>query len=687
MNLIVVESPTKAKTISRFLSGDFVVKSSFGHIRDLPKKELGIDVEHDFEPKYVIPTKSRKTVTELKKAAEKADTVILATDPDREGEAIAWHLVQALKLETRNMKHETKDSSSKIQVPRVQRVVFHEITKHAIEEAISHPRTLDQHLVDAQQARRVLDRLVGYKLSPFLWKKVARGLSAGRVQSVAVRLIAEREREIEAFKPEEYWSIMAMLQAAAVNPFPAYLHKIGDKNVDKLEIKSEEEAKKILSGLESAAWKVADVDKKEMSRSPYGPFTTSTLQQDAARKLHFSAKQTMVLAQQLYEGIELSDGSHGLITYMRTDSLNIAEEAITAAKTFITKEYGDKYLEERRYKTKSKAAQEAHEAVRPTDPSRTPESIQKFLTPQQLKLYNLIWRRFVASQMSKAVFDTMTIDVSADKYTFRANGSTMKFDGFLKVYPTKYEENELPVVKAGDVLDLKELKPEQHFTKPPARFNEASLIKTLEKEGIGRPSTYAPIISTIVQRNYVTKDRSRYFHPTEIGMLVNDVLVKHFPDIVDIGFTSKIEEELDEIAEGKHGWVGVLRKFYDPFEKNLKEKYIEVSKEEVTNQQDTGEICPQCKEGKLVIKMGRYGRFTACANFPNCKYIVKEPKPEPEDSGEICDKCGTGHMLIRIGRFGKFMGCSNYPKCKNIKKIPKEVAPAAESQESEAPSE
>lgn len=659
MQLIIVESPTKAKTISRFLGGDVIVKSSFGHIRDLPKGELGVDVEKDFEPKYVIPTKARKNVTALKKDAAKADEVILATDEDREGESISWHLVKALGLDKKNS-------------PKISRIVFHEITKTAIDDALSHPREIDENLVNAQQARRILDRLVGYKLSPFLWKKVARGLSAGRVQSVAVRLIVEREREIEKFKPDEYWDINAILKDPASSlPISAQLVKIGDKNLEKLEIKNEKEAMEIVDDLNGASWKVSNIEKNEASRMSPAPFTTSKLQQDAANRLRFSSKQTMMIAQQLYEGVELGgEGSVGLITYMRTDSVSLSQESLGKAKDYIIKQFGEKYSETKKFKSKSKNAQEAHEAIRPTEPSRHPDEIKSYLTPQQFKLYDLIWRRFIASQMPKAVFDATGIDVAAKKYTFRANGSVLKFDGWLKIYPTKFTENELPAVKNGQDLELRELKPEQHFTKPPARFNEASLIKTLEKEGIGRPSTYAPIISTIQQRNYVNKDRSRYFHPTEIGTLVNDVLVEHFPEIVDIKFTSHFEDELDHIASGKSKWVPVIREFYDPFSKILAEKYESVSKEEVTKQEDTGIVCEKCG-GKMIVKMGRYGKFIACSNFPTCKNILKEnkDKAEPEKTGIVCDKCNEGEMVVRIGRFGKFLACSRYPKCKNTKKI------------------
>lgn len=672
MNFVIVESPTKAKTISRFLSGDFVVKSSYGHIRDLPQKSLGIDVAHDFEPKYVVPAKAKQNVTQLKKDAQKADKIILATDEDREGEAIAWHLVQALKLKPQ----------------QIERIVFHEITKSAIEEALKNPRDIDQNLVDAQQARRVLDRLVGYKLSPFLWRKVTRGLSAGRVQSVAVRLIVEREREIEKFKPEEYHTISAVLQKSQLlisnDQFPinnqipndkiiANLVKTGDKVLDKFDIKTKGDAEKILQDLDDAEYIVEGVNKEELSRSPLPPFTTSTLQQDAVKKLGFSAKQTMMLAQQLYEGIELGGEGHvGLITYMRTDSVNLSQESVKKAGDYILGTLGDKYFEQRAYKTKSKSAQEAHEAIRPTEPSRHPDSIKSHLTPQQYKLYNLIWRRFIASQMTKAVFDSTAIDIAAGKYGFRANGSILKFDGFLKIYPMKFSENELPMVKEGEKLDLKELKPEQHFTKPPARYNEASLIKTLEKEGIGRPSTYAPIISTIQQRNYVEKDRTKYFHPTEIGIMVNDLLVEHFPSIVDIKFTSKMEDDLDDIAIGKSDWVSTIREFYGPFAENLEKKYAEVSKEQVTQAEKTGQKCEKCGSD-MVVRMGRYGKFIACSNYPECKNILKEKKDkEPlRETGETCEKCG-GKMVVRKGRFGEFAACSNYPKCRNTKKLVKE---------------
>ena len=572
---------------------------------------------------------------------------------------------------------------------------------------MENPRNIDRNLVDAQQARRVLDRLVGYKLSPFLWKKVTRGLSAGRVQSVAVRLIVEREREIEKFKPEEYWSITARLQTLnpksdrdsrlrtetlseqTLNEIAAELVKIGDKQLEKFGVKTKEDADKILKDLDGAEYIVESINKEEVSRFPLSPLTTSTLQQDAVKKLGFSAKQTMMLAQQLYEGIELGDeGSVGLITYMRTDSVNLSQESLKKAGDYILNALGDKYFEQREYKTKSKSAQEAHEAIRPTEPARTPDSIKTYLTPQQYKLYNLIWQRFVASQMTKAIFDSTAIDIkttndqrpTTNNYQFRANGSILKFDGFLKIYPMKFSENELPVIANGEKLNLKELKPEQHFTKPPARYNEASLIKTLEKEGIGRPSTYAPIISTIQQRNYVKKE-NKYFSPTEIGIMVNDLLVEHFPSIVDIKFTSKMEDDLDDIAIGKTNWVSTIKEFYEPFSENLEKKYAEVSKSDVIQAEKTGQKCEKCGSD-MVVRMGRYGKFIACSNYPECKNILKEKKTKepPKETGELCDKCG-GKMVIRKGRFGEFAACSNYPRCRNTKKINSQNVPTSPKSE------
>ena len=604
MNLVIVESPAKGRTISRFLGSEYSVQASFGHVRDLPRTVLGVDVENNFEPKYVIPPKAKKTIAALKKLLPKSDKIIMATDGDREGEAISWHLVQALGLE---------NAKKKI----VNRIVFHEITKGAIEKALADPRDIDMNLVDAQQARRVLDRLVGYKLSPFLWKKVARGLSAGRVQSVAVRLVVEREREIESFKPEEYWTIEALLKSKK-GEFIAFLNKIKGETIPKPGIKNKAEADKILSDLKGKEFIVSKIESKEEKRVPPSPFITSTLQQEGFKKLRFSSKQTMMLAQQLYEGVELGEGgSTGLITYMRTDSTNLSDQALFAAKDAIIDLFGEKYWAgfPRKYKVKSRLAQEAHEAVRPTDPGRTPESIKNHLTPQQFRLYDLIWRRFMATQMKEALFDTMSVEMSVGDYTFGANGQALKFDGFLKVYPIKFSELSLPSLEEKEKLEASDISSKQHFTKPPARYNEASLIKILEKHGIGRPSTYAPIISTIQDRNYVQKDQTRYFHPTEIGKMVNDLLVEHFPNVVDFKFTSKMEDELDNIAKGKEKWVKVIKEFYGPFAATLGKKYKEVDDKTV---EETDEICEKCG-GKMVIRMGRFGKFLACSNFPKCK--------------------------------------------------------------------
>lgn len=654
--LIIVESPAKGRTIARFLGGDFIVESSFGHIRDLPRSKLGVDVEHDFEPQYVVPKKSQPTVKRLKAEARKAAVVILAADEDREGEAIAWHLVQALGLNAKQA------PSSKLQAPKTERIVFHEITKRAIEEALRNPREIDMKRVDAQQARRILDRLVGYKLSPFLWKKVYRGLSAGRVQSVAVRLIVEREREIQNFKPQEYWGIEALLQKLDDQKFNAVLTKISDEILDKFATKNSTEAEKILKDLEGADWSVSNVEKRAVSRNPLPPFTTSTLQQEAFRRLGFSAKQTMMLAQQLYEGVELSEGPAGLISYMRTDSLNLSEESLKAATEFIKNGWGENYTLPfpRRFKTKTRGAQEAHEAIRPTDPGRTPDSVEQFLDRRQLKLYNLIWRRFIATQMPSAIFDATTVDVAATSYIFRATGQIMKFDGFLKVYPMKFSELTLPELAPQEKLELVELKPHQHFTEPPPRFTEASLVKTLEKHGIGRPSTYAPIISTVQDRGYVERHERKFLKPTEVGFIVNDMLVEHFPEVVDVQFTAKMEEELDEIARGEKEWKPVIREFYEPFSKHLSEKYEEVEKHAVA--ETTQEICEKC--GKpMVVRLGRFGKFIACSGFPECKN-TKTIKTEPETIGMKCPKCSGGEIIIRRTRRGKiFYGCSRYPQC------------------------
>lgn len=640
--LVIVESPTKAKTISRFLGSGYSVTSSYGHIRDLPSSSLGIDTENNFAPHYIIPRKKSKTVKELKAEAKKSSRIILATDEDREGEAIAWHLAHALGLEN------------------PERIVFHEITEPAILEALKNPRPLDMHLIDAQQARRTLDRLVGYKLSPFLWKKVMRGLSAGRVQSVALRLIVEREREREQFKKEEYWTIGASFETPDKKPFTAELIEYEGKALEKFDIKTEIEANKITKTLATLTWRVARVEKKRREQSSLPPFITSTLQQEASRRLSFSAKQTMMLAQQLYEGIELVEGSVGLITYMRTDSTNLSADSQASAKKYLTRTLGNEYAlgTPREFRKKSKGAQEAHEAIRPADINKTPDSIKKYLEPKQAKLYELIWRRFVASQMPNAVFDLTTIDVKNERGTFRARGQIIAFDGFLRIWPSKSEEIVLPDIQENEKVTPESITPLQHFTEPPARYSDASLIKTLEKYGIGRPSTYAPTISTIVERGYVAKDESRRFHPSEIGTTVNDLLVEHFPEIVDMAFTAKMEEELDEIAEGKIAWEPVIKVFYDPFAKHLEEKYETVEKRDMT--EATGEVCEKCAK-PMIIRHGRFGRFIACSGFPDCKNTKTLP---PKSLGVNCPECNEGELVERKTRQRRlFYGCSRYPDC------------------------
>jgi DNA topoisomerase-1 len=674
MNLIIVESPTKARTISRFLDKkNFKVESSFGHIRDLPTNKLGVNTRKDYEPEYIIPEKAEKRVRELKKLAQKADKIILATDEDREGEAIAWHLLYALGI---------KETQS-------ERIAFHEITKNAILKAMENPRKIDLALVDAQQARRVLDRLVGYKLSPFLWRKIRKGLSAGRVQSVAVRLIVEREREIEKFKKEEYWEIQAELQKDKYR-FSAKLWKKNDKLYKKLDINNKEQAEKIKNFLEKADYQVDNISRKETSKNPPAPFTTSTLQQSAYNAFGFSAKQTMRLAQQLYEGVPLENGkSTGLITYMRTDSLNLSKEALTAAAKKIKELFGEKYTLKtpRFYKNKSKGAQEAHEAIRPTFISKDPQLIKDYLDPRQFKLYNLIWNRTVACQMSPAKIDLTVAEISArqkdkgDFYMLKAIGSVIKFDGYLRLINSNNKEDKiLPPLNVKNKLSLNQITADQKFTQPPARYSEATLVKALEENGIGRPSTYAPIISTVQDRGYIEKDENKKLFPTEIGFLVNDLLVEHFKDIVDYKFTAEIEEKLDKIADGKEDWKEVIKNFYKPFLKNLEEKSREVKKSDFQTKLDRR--CPECG-GELVEKFGRFGKFIACLNYPNCKYTEKSAedqtrekeiiKQEGNENGDIiCEKCGA-KMEVKNGPYGMFLGCGNYPKCKNIRRIENKI--------------
>jgi DNA topoisomerase-1 len=642
MQLVIVESPTKGNTIKNFLGPNFKVLSSYGHVRDLPEKKFGIDIENGFKPDYVIIPKTKENVKLLEKETKKAKTVILATDEDREGEAIAFHLAFLLGL---NGKKEYK------------RIVFHEITKSAITEALKSPRKINLSLVNAQQARRILDRIVGYKLSPFLWKKVARRLSAGRVQSVAVRLVVEREREIEKFVPQEYWTVTATLSKKPKTKnkeFEAILFKKDNKIIPKLGIKTEKEAAEIIKDLEGAEYRVTSIEKKEAKRNPLPPFTTSTLQQDSWKKFGFPAKFTMRIAQNLYE--------RGLITYHRTDSLNLSSQSLISAKKFIENNYGKKYWAgfQRKYKTKSKGAQEAHEAIRPTYPDKTPSSLTKEkLDKNQSKLYDLIWRRFIACQMAQAIFDSTTVDIEAKSYIFRTTGQTLKFDGFLRVYPMKFKEAELPSLTENEILNLIKLLPSQHFTQPPSRYTEATLIKALEENGIGRPSTYAPILSTIQDKNYIEKNDERRFQPTEIGFVVNDLLVAHFPKIVDTGFTAEMEKDLDEIAEGKRKWVPVIKEFYEPFKENLEKKYEEVSKKDIT-EKPTKKKCPKCG-APLLIRLGKYGKFYACSGFPKCRYTesLKE-----NTLGVKCPRCKKGEIVTKRTKKHKiFYGCNQYPKC------------------------
>ncbi|MBI3599064.1 MAG: type I DNA topoisomerase [Nitrospinae bacterium] len=702
-SLVIVESPAKASTLKKFLGDTFQVKASVGHVKDLPKKKLGVAVEKNFEPEYITIRGKGKILQELRSAAKKADAIYLAPDPDREGEAIAWHIAQEL------------NGSSKIY-----RVLFHEITKSAVKKAIENPGKIDENKVYAQQARRILDRLVGYKISPLLWKKVRGGLSAGRVQSVALRLICEREKEIKSFVSEEYWSIIAAFENPPQPPFEkggifeARLLRIGTK---KAEIKNEAEAKSILSDLEGAVYKVSDIQKKEKKRYPVPPFITSTLQQEASRKLRFSAKKTMMLAQRLYEGLPIGDEGHaGLITYMRTDSVRLSSEAVGEARDFIQKRYGRDFLPEtpNAYKSR-KTAQDAHEAIRPTSVIREPSLVKKYLEKDEASLYELIWNRFVACQMNPAVFDATSADIEAERkgqgsglplqvvsrgvrgqednklapYLFRATGSVVRFPGFMKVYEetkesmvgqasrlsseeSETEEAVLPPLSIGEILELIQMTPNQHFTQPPPRYTEAALIKEMEDKGIGRPSTYASIMSTILQRDYV-EAKERRLHPTPLGVLISDLLVENFPKILDVKFTANMEEELDQIEEGKKGWVDALNDFYKPFSSDLKtaESNMRDVKKEV---EMTDEICNKCGKN-MVIRWGRFGRFLACSNYPECKNTrpleserQSNKAAEPVITDEKCDKCGAP-MQVKQGRYGKFLACTKYPECKSTKPI------------------
>ncbi len=662
-SLVIVESPAKAKTIAKYLGRNFTVKASVGHIMDLPKSKLGVDIENNFEPSYIVIKGKAPIVKELKSAAKKSERILIATDPDREGEAIAAHVAEVI---SGSIKHE-----------EVYRVLFNEITKKAILKAIEHPGKVDVNKVDAQQARRILDRLVGYQISPILWKKVRRGLSAGRVQSVALRIICEREDEIKAFVPEEFWSLTALLEGKTPPQFEAKLIK---KDEDKIKLKNNDEVRKILADLQGRPYSVTKVDKKERRRNPVPPFTTSKLQQEGGRKLGFTSRRTMGIAQGLYEGLDIGkEGTVGLITYMRTDSTRVGQEAQDEAREFIAAKYGKDYLPEKPpVYASAKSAQEAHEAIRPTSVKHEPDAIKQYLEPDQYKLYKLIWNRFVASQMNSAIIDQTSVDILAGDYTFRATGSIVKFSGFMAVYLEEKAEDAvaddengeavLPPLTEGDALTLIKLDPKQHFTQPPPRFSEALLVKTLEEKGIGRPSTYAAIISTIQDRDYVTKVENK-FRPAELGVLVNNLLVNHFPVILDVAFTARMEEELDKIEEGQMPWVDVVKDFYKPFRESLEKAQADM-KDFKAEQTPTDITCEKC--GKpMIIKWGRNGQFLACSGYPECKSTKPFVRTEgggveaaaEETTDELCPKCGSA-MTVKRGRFGKFLACSRYPECK-----------------------
>ncbi|WP_422657305.1 type I DNA topoisomerase [Paenibacillus sp. EC2-1] len=645
-SLVIVESPAKAKTIGKYLGSKYIVKASMGHVRDLPKSQIGVEVENDFNPKYITIRGKGSVLKELKDASKKVKKVYLAADPDREGEAIAWHLAHALELdETQSL-----------------RVVFNEITKTAVKDAFKTPRKINMDLVNAQQARRILDRLVGYKISPLLWKKVKKGLSAGRVQSVAVKIILDRENEISAFEPEEYWTITAKL---AVNG-TAFEAKFLKLNGVKKELNNEQEVNEILSLIQSSSFEVADVKERERQRHPSAPFTTSSLQQEAARKLGFRAAKTMSVAQQLYEGVELGkEGTVGLITYMRTDSTRISTTAQDEAKEFIAGKYGEKFVPEspRNYSKKAANAQDAHEAIRPTSVLRDPESMKPFMSRDQLRLYKLIFERFVASQMASAILDTLSVDITAGPTIFRATGSKVRFPGFMKVYVegnddgTTEEEKFLPELHTGDALSREEIEPKQHFTQPPPRYTEARLVRTLEELGIGRPSTYAPTLETIQKRGYVAIEEKK-FVPTELGELIIEQMEQFFPEILNVEFTANMEEDLDHVEEGSEDWVKVLGVFYESFEKRLEVAEEEMKEIEIEDEV-SDEICEKC--GKhLVYKLGRFGKFLACSGFPDCR----NTKPIIKDIGVACPKCKDGHVVERRSKKGRvFYGCDRYPEC------------------------
>jgi DNA topoisomerase-1 len=664
-SLVIVESPAKARTLASYLKDDFVIKASVGHVKDLPGSQLGVDIENGFTPQYQVIKGKAKILKEIKKAAEKAEAIFLATDPDREGEAIAWHIAEELDRPRRT----------------IRRVLFHEITARSVREALLKPERLDQDKFDAQQARRILDRLVGYLISPILWDKVRRGLSAGRVQSVAVRLICEREKDIQSFVPQEYWTIEALLEGSAPPSFKATLARVDSK---KAEIRNQGEARAILQDLGHLSFSVKEIERKERRKYPPPPYITSQLQQEAWRKLRFTAKKTMSLAQRLYEGVELgSEGPVGLITYMRTDSVRISAEALQEVRQFIAEKFGPDYLPEKPNVYKSrKTAQEAHESIRPTSMKNDPARVKSFLPEDQLALYELIWNRFVACQMNPAVYDQTSVDIQAGKYLFRATGSILIFPGFMTLYIETADENvegenqegRLPELTAGEILKVLGLTPEQHFTQPPPRYTEATLIRELEEKGIGRPSTYATILDNIQEREYVAKKEKGRLYPTELGCLVTDLLVENFPDILDVQFTAQMEDELDKVEEGQLPWVQALEDFYDPFQKNLEKAKVEM--QDIKGKGAPTDLkCDKCG-APMVIKLGRHGQFLACSNYPDCKNTKEFRRNEAggvevleEKVGqETCEKCGAP-MVVKTGRFGKFLACSNYPQCKNTKKM------------------
>ncbi len=639
--LVIVESPAKAKTLKKFLGANYKIEASVGHVRDLPKSELGINIENDFEPKYITIRGKGELLAKLRKEVKTADKVYLATDPDREGEAISWHLVYALKLDPK----------------KTYRITFNEITKNAVKRSIKEAREIDMDLVNAQQARRTLDRIVGYKISPLLWKKVKKGLSAGRVQSVALRLICDRDKEIADFIPNEYWSIEAELDTAKGKKFTARFH--GDAK-GKIELKSGDEAEKITTACKKAGFSVKSVKKGNRSKNPPAPFTTSTMQQEASKLLGFASQKTMRIAQQLYEGIDIKgEGTVGLVSYIRTDSVRIADEAYEEARAFISNNYGEKYIKERKqYKTDSRA-QDAHEAIRPTSSLRTPDKIKDSLSRDQYRLYKLIWERFIASQMPPAVYTTLAADISSDKYIFRATGSVLVFDGYLSVYKKneeKSEEGAMPEISKGEQLECNDIKADQHFTQPPARYTEAMLIKTLEDIGVGRPSTYAPTITTIQQRNYVTKEQ-KVFYATELGEIVNDIVKNNFGDVINTEFTADMETALDRVEEGKMEWKEILRNFYPVFEELLKEAEDKVKNVEIKDE-ETDVVCEECGR-KMVVKYGRYGKFLACPGFPECR----NTKPLFEDAGVKCPLCGGKVYVKKTKKGRRYYGCENNPDC------------------------